>query len=248
MIDIPSMVHETVTSDRYSKHFFPSEIDSCVLKSTYRIKKKERTHPEQAESRWFLKRYGTYEEYFLDAFKKHGVLIAEQPKFKMGNWSGRADFLIQFPPTGGSPHHLVEVKSVNPGAMKRGGPPYKHHKLQVWTYCVMAEQGEVKCEFEKAILAYITRWDDGKVPEIRQYDVTPMQMELDITRQRMTEFEEALALDGFPDKPYHDPEKHPWDCTGWNYRKRRREIRCPYFGHCWPNEEINYTDYDNLPF
>jgi len=246
MIDIPSMVYETMKHERESKTLHPSAIDQCVLQSVFRIKGQTVTHPKSEESKWFLARYGTYEEYFLKAFDGHEVLLLEQPAFRMGEWSGRADFLIEDPNNGDI--LLVEVKSVNPGAIKRGNIPYKHHKLQVWTYCIMERYGEIGHGFDKAILAYIERWDDNKVPKILQYDVTPMEMELKLTQQRMAQFDDALEQDEYPIRPYETPEKHPWDCTGWNNSIRRREIRCPYFGHCWPGMENAYINTDDFPF
>jgi hypothetical protein len=112
--------------------------------------------------------------------------------------------------------------------------PYHHHKLQIWVYWILG----ASLKFEQAQLTYIQRWNDGEVPKITSFDVTPVGDDLAEVTTMMDRFEQYAKDRELPHAPFTSPTEHEWLCTRTKYNKKEKRqeisIECPYFSHCWP--------------
>lgn len=261
-MNLSKLVNEYVTEQRVSESgcLYCSSLGDCTRAEIVRWRhdkavsagnkpEQVRTHPMSDKLSWTLNRYGWYEVPFVQALRRKGLLMeppdGDQFRFEKGMWVGKPDALYK---EDGQLHYL-EVKSVSPGGLKyrREEGPQFGHQLQVWaTISLMDVQPN------SATIAYITRWYHGKKPVILPFDVTPSSKDIAITTEAMQRFENAAKAEGLPPIPYGDPEEHPYLCTRTEYRPERKEVSCPWFGHCWPDYLTPSGDYqrsvDYMPF
>ncbi|MFC2031448.1 PD-(D/E)XK nuclease family protein [Chloroflexota bacterium] len=261
MIDFKELAYARVTKDHpLSGRLHPSSLSGCIRQEMYRFHGYTKTHRRSAWECWMLDRFGWYEQAF------RGIGLPSKQQFAVGNemWSGRIDDLIEIPDGG---MMIVDYKSISPWYKSK--LPLLHNIPQIHAYVWLAENMGMKVH--SAVLVYIDRWDDSpeknepEPPKIRQYDVTPGAGDLQPVRELMDQFEHWARQNGagpgtaeLPDRPYGHPEDHRWDCVAKQWKKWLRtkewQIRCPYFGHCWPEYVAQYTpvpDQDpdpDLPF
>jgi len=261
MVDLVALVKDYHEQERRSESgkLYPSSLGGCMRKEMIRWHNEQarraekekpypETHPMDTATRWKLARYGWYEAALINPvlaeYGEHGIFA--QRRVEDEHWSGKID-LAFFTNKG---HHLVEIKTISPYAAKHGNLPYNPHKLQLWAYCLLE-----KDPVYKATLFYITRWWESKHdgPELYQFDVTPTEQDLNDVADEMEMYEHWTKQDTLPEVPFDSPEEHAYLCTGTV--KKQREIRCPYFGLCYPDNvdwQGNYVPSDDgdeyLPF
>jgi len=250
MIDFKKLANDSIVrrpSDKPS--LWPSELGGCIRKAMYRFHGYEQTHSRSVFENWKLSRFGWYEHAF-DSIKVPGMEVKHQHEVGDGLWHGFIDTLLLDKDEGVV--DIVDYKSMSPGqALKR--LPSEHHKPQIWAY------GRLLPDFiiRNYYLVYIDRWYDKseKPPRIQTCLVNPHSSEIESITEEMEHFEHWAGIAGecepgtapLPDKPYESPEEHKWECLyhTWN---DAWEIRCPWFGHCWPDhldEDCNYQAQDD---
>lgn len=216
----------------------PSSLGSCMKKAMYQFHEQQdkknskpvrwrQTHPMDAATRWRLYRYGWYEKPFEDALSKDAAF---QVPNSNDRWAWRTDMLM----LRDGPDFIwdiVDVKSVSP-YVPTGELPYAHHLPQIHAYYVLEDKYGVPTG--DAYLAYITRWKEGNLPDIYEFKVTPTEQQIEEVKKLMAKYEDWSERDELPPRPYPDPIEHPWDCTYYIKKYKQVEIRCPWFGHCWP--------------
>ena len=253
-MDIAQLVIDYHTQERPSTSgkLYPSSLGGCIRLEIMRYRNEQarrnkqeipypESHPMDSATRWKLARYGWYESAF--------ECLGGSTQVEVGNkwWSGKIDQLLDEE----EPHarHILEIKSVSAKA-RLDKLPYTHHKYQVWCYWLLAEEfGKNTLSHwhpVKASLAYITRWYDGKEPDILVFDVTPTLKELGETRMLMEQFEDAAQQDELPGIPYSDPYEHDFNCA-WRDRSGKVLSQCKYYDHCWKNWQETGSDV-YLPF
>jgi len=227
-MDIAQLVIDYHTQERPSTSgkLYPSSLGGCIRQEMMRWHNEHargeipyiKTHPMDAATLWKLKRYGWYEQAFACV---GGV---EQVDVESEWWHGKIDRLAN--------GTILEVKSLSPYAPYES-LPYSAHKYQVWAYWLLADAEHYNPPIHTAVIAYITRWYEGKEPEIYTFDVTPTAEELEETRCLMEIYEDAAQQDELPGKPFSDAEEHPYLCMRRDKKSGKVISRCEYYGHCW---------------
>jgi hypothetical protein len=248
MINFKELAYARVTGDRpLSGKLHPSSLGGCMRQEMYRFHGYTKTHRKSDWECWMLDRYGWYEQ----AFRELGLTTKSQFAVSDEMWSGRIDDLIERPDGGWM---IVDYKSISPWF--KGKLPHDHNLPQIHSYVWLAEN--MGMDVREAVLVYIDRWDDSpqskppEPPKIRQRDVTPGANDMREIRELMDHFEHWAVQNApepgtaaLPDRPYDHPEDHQWDCVCHQWKKwlgtREWQIRCPFFGHCWPEFVAKYT-------